>query len=104
MKTLQFEGFSDDNFGENNVYKDTHDNCAKDEPIVFLVTSMDGRLYVYGHYSPIKHNGCWAIGVSKVDEDDAMPKWPMRLIQGDRPYSPMLEIDAPDDVHVALLG
>lgn len=104
MKTLRFEGYGDDTFGEWTTGTD-HDNCANGEPIVFLVASAKGgACSVYGHYCPDGASG-WMIGVARHDDDDdtAMPAWPMRIEHGRMPYSPALLIEAPDDVTVTLL-
>ena len=39
MKTLMFEGHSDDTFGELTTGED-HDNCANNAPIIFKVLSL----------------------------------------------------------------
>lgn len=99
MKLLMFEGGSDDTFGEYNVFKDDHDNCANGKPIRFLVSSpTEGSVLVVGQYCPGPATG-WQIGVARADEDDdtPLPPWPMRFTEGDRPYSPRLVIEAPDD-------
>jgi len=109
MKTLRFEGYSDDTFGELTTRED-YDNCASGEPIIFKVWSGQANdgLYVFGQYCPGPLTG-WMIGVGRLNDDDDqhMPDWPIRLQSGidrDRSYSPQLIIDAPDDViisHVA---
>ncbi len=101
MKTLHFEGHSDDTFGEYNVTNEDHDNCANGKPIWFLVKAGDDELFVVGQYCPFDATG-WMIGVAKSDEDDEapMPDWPMRFERSSRGYSPRLVIEAPDDVKV----
>lgn len=105
MKELQFEGYSDDTFGERTTRED-YDNCASGEPIIFKVwsaTANDG-IYVVGHYCPGPLTG-WMIGVGRLNEDDYchMPKWPMRFVAdyvNGRPYSPILVVEVPDDATV----
>jgi hypothetical protein len=106
MKTLRFEGSSDDTFGEMTTRED-YDNCASGEPIIFKVFSKaaDEGFYVVGQYCPGPLTG-WMIGVGRHHEDDDahMPAWPMRIEQSlgkhPTPYSPTLIIEAPDDVTV----
>jgi hypothetical protein len=53
-KTLRFEGFSDDTFGELTTRED-YDNCASGEPITFLVKSSlprSGNWMADRHSSP----------------------------------------------------
>lgn len=110
MKTLKFGGSSDDTFGEITPRGDDYDNCASGEPIEWLVESKSTgeRLIVVGQYAPGAATG-WLVGVAPIDPDDSdeqVPTWPMRLCRPDRdgrPYSPTLEIDAPDDVTIRCL-
>jgi hypothetical protein len=94
VKTLRFEGHSDDTFGEYGVTMDDHDNCANGTPIAFLVSAGNDRLSVVG-----KYNGCWLIGTQLVMEGDALPSWPMRF-EAEHDYSHALVIDVPDDATV----
>jgi hypothetical protein len=100
-KTLRFEGFSDDTFGELTTRED-YDNCASGEPITFLVKSSEGELMVQGQYCPGPATG-WLIGIARHDEDDdkPIPAWPMHFEHAEREYSPRLVIEAPDDVTVS---
>jgi hypothetical protein len=105
MKMLRFEGYSDDTFGEIVTGVD-YDNCGSGRPIILKVWSAkenDG-LYVVGQYCPDPMTG-WMIGVGRLNEDDdaAMPDWQVRLFRSERPYSPSLLIDAPDDVMVEIV-
>lgn len=98
MRTLRFEGYSDDTFGEYGLTGDDVDNCASGTPIQCVVDCGEfGRLMVIGQYSKAScDNGCWAVGVSKVDEFDDFPDWDMRLREGaETKYSTALEIDLP---------
>lgn len=105
MKTLRFEGYSDDTFGESTT-REVYDNCASGRPIIFKVWSAKANdgLYVVGQYCPGPLTG-WMIGVGRLNEDDDehMPDWPIRFQSGldqQRTYSPQLIIEAPDDVTV----
>lgn len=103
MKTLIFEGMSDDGFGEHTTGTE-FDNCASGEPIVFRVKSGGVGLHVWGQYSgrdwPKSAPGCWVIGVQQLDEDVSLPDWPIRFGTAKRGYSPLLYIDVPDDTTV----
>jgi len=106
MKTLAFEGYSDDTFGEYRTTMDDASNSANGKPIVFSVRSPstgDG-LFVWGLYAnddaPRSTPGCWVIGIQQLDEDVLLPLWPMYWRTAKSGYSPILEIDAPDDVVV----
>lgn len=105
MITLRFEGHSDDTFGEMSHFKDDYDNCASGDPITYLVTApgIRGGVLVIGQYARPGFDSCWQIAVASYDplhEDLPLPEWPMRIERGDRPYSPALVIDAPDDVRI----
>jgi hypothetical protein len=103
MKTLRFEGYSDDTFGEVAVSHVDYDNCASGKPIVLKVWSKSANdgLFVVGQYCPGPLTG-WMIGIGRLNDDDdfCLPSWPMRFGKADRPYSPAFLIDAPDDVTV----
>jgi hypothetical protein len=106
MKTLRFEGCSDDTFGEYGVTNEDHDNCASGKPIEFLVKAGEEALVVRGQYCPGKCGG-WLVGVAHWERTDAdehhLPDWAMRFERGERPYSPALIIEAPDDVEIRCL-
>jgi hypothetical protein len=108
VKRLEFEGHSDDTFGEYVTFGDDYDCCASGAMIVFRVKAGDEGLHVCGQYSgkqwPDSMPGCWVVGVQPLDEDVALPKWPMRFEDGGSGYSPKLVIDAPDDVRIECLN
>lgn len=98
MKTLKFQGQSDDTFGEYGITGQDADNCASCKPIQCLIKSGEGSLLVVGQYSNSHINeGCWVIGISMEAEDKRLPDWPIRIVNGDCGYSPVLEIDVPDE-------
>lgn len=107
MKTLMFEGSSDDTFGyavkDTPSEGDDHDNCANGTPIQWRIysPSQDVAMLVVGHYCPGAATG-WLIGVARIDEDDdkPLPSWVMGFARGRKPYSPRLLIEVPDDVTV----
>ena len=105
MKTLTFQGYGDDTFGEESTGKD-HDNCANGEPIAFRVHGGGETLLVVGQYAP--ESMCptvgptWLVGITADDIDETdnevIPSWPMKFTQGE--YGPALIIEAPDDARV----
>lgn len=99
MTTLKFYGYSDDTFGEYGVTNQDVDNCASQKPIQCVVNCEGKRMMVVGQYSAAsRYNGCWLVGATKVEEEDELPDWPVRVCQsGDVPYSTCLEIDLPSD-------
>jgi len=103
MKTLQFTGRGDDTFGEYGVTWDDYDNCASETPIKWLIETREGSLIVVGSYN-YTDNGTWVIGVTMTDEDGVIPNWATRVKNGNCGYSPMLEIDVPDDFSLTCLN
>ena len=102
MKTLVFEGHSDDTFGEETT---TNDNCGNGRPIVLRVEADGQGMYVWGLYSyeaPSECPACWVVGLQQLDEDRRLPPWPMTWGVSDGGYSPKLTVEAPDDVVVSL--
>lgn len=107
MKRLRFEGYSDDTFGEYGVTNIDHDDCATSTHRAFRVSSGTDAVVVVGVHAPKGTPGAWMIGIQMDNQDGdfggALPAWPIRFVRADRPYTPALEIDAPDDVVVELL-
>jgi hypothetical protein len=74
--------------------------------------AKDGELLVFAQYAPEKIPGpTWVIGVTMIDEGKAIPPWTMHFenappsgFPDPRSYSPMLVIEAPDDVIVKEIG
>ena len=97
MKTLAFVGSSDDTFGEYGVTMDDCDNCGSMEPIQCMIVAGEEKLLVIGQYAKTHLDACWVIGVSMAEEGTIIPDWPVRLKNSGCPYSPILEIDVPDD-------
>ncbi len=106
MKTLIFGGSSDDTFGEITPRGDDYDNCGNGKPIEYLIESASEQdsILVVGQYVPGAATG-WLVGVARADEDDdkPMPNWPIRILPCERPYTPALEIDVPDDATLRCL-
>ena len=109
-KTLVFAGYTDDTFGEITPRGDDYDNCASGKPIEWLVESPSTgeAVIVFGQHAP-GHVGGWMVGVGPYDprhEDTPIAPWPYRLRAPKAPesaYSPVLEIDAPDDATIRCL-
>lgn len=100
MKTLKFEGCSDDTFEEYGITGTSVDNCASCKPIQCLIRSGDESMLVVGMYNDAHHiGGCWVIGISMEDEGKGLPTWATRFTAGG--YSPILEVDVPDDFALA---
>ena len=98
MHRLNFYGCSDDTFGEYGVTGYDIDNCGSCEPIQCVIDCGNrGRLMVIGQYSRASaNNGCWMVGVSKVDEEDEWPDWLISVEYcGEVEYSPKLVICIP---------
>lgn len=99
MKKLEFYGYSDDTFGEYGLTGQDIDNCASLEPIQCIIDcGAAGRIMVIGQYSKGScNNGCWMVGISKVNEDDDFPKWSIQIAQStDSEHSSMAIIEIPD--------
>ena len=101
---LEFEGYGDGLFGAYGVTGEAVDNGGTMEPIQCIVDArIHGRLMVIGQYSKAScSNGCWMIGISKVEEDDEHPDWNISLLQGEVEYSPLLRLELPDEAVVTL--
>lgn len=112
-KTLKFYGCSDDLFEcdcpEDGKLSEEQDNCASGSVMAYRLHSNHaingGVMLVTAHYAPKGIPGaCWIIGVTLDDEDVPLPNWPMRWEMPERAYSPMLVVEAPDDVDVSVVG
>lgn len=56
-------------------------------------------LMVFAQYAPEgTPDGTWVIGVTLLCEDNPLPNWPITYKTGENGYSPVLVVDAPDDV------
>lgn len=106
MKLLRFRGFGDDTFTEETTGID-HDNGGSGRPIEFRVTSPTHpeEITVVGHYAPTKPSpGVWMIGIRQHEEDTLTGAafWPLKW--DSLGYTMILEIEAPDDAQVELVG
>lgn len=98
MRILKFYGYSDDTFGEYGLTNEDVDNCGCCEPIQCVIDCGNGgRLMVIGQYSRASAgNGCWMVGVSKVEEYDEFPDWNIQIgYCAEVEYSPELFVEIP---------
>ena len=73
MRRLNFHGYKNA-FGEYGIMGDNVDSCGDLEPIQCVIDcGKEGRLMVIGQY--FRRNGCWMVGISKVEESDTFPDW-----------------------------
>lgn len=99
MKTLQFYGASDNLFEVEGPGIRDEIGCY-DRPGIYKVISNSGRLFVIGEYA-VANEATWMVGVQQADEDIPLPAWPIRFVaKSPVSYSPMLELDVPDDTIV----
>ena len=97
MRTLIFHGYSDDTFGEYGITNQDCDNCSNGKPIQCVVDCGErGRVLVVGQYSNVSmNNGCWLVGMTKVNEWEELPDWNFRYEKCDCSYSSALLMDLP---------
>lgn len=111
MRVIRAYGASDDLFevegGPNDIEATTHEDGGTS---VKIVDASGTGLLVVGQYSPNNDSGCWAIGISQIEEGALLPPWPMRYelapsngFRSPQPYSVMLVIETPDDVTVRVI-
>jgi hypothetical protein len=104
VKTLHFQGYSDDTFACTGPGIDVDcDTCGIGEPVYMRVWGEGGSLIVCGLYALGPACG-WLIGVAPAGGDDSpIPDWSIKMDRSERPYSPLLIVEAPHDVAVELL-
>ena len=98
-RTLKFWGASDDLFEITGSL--SGEPAEIDERDVVRVFDKQGNgLQVVANYID---PGVWAIGLAPLDEEQAMPPWPMTWrLEPSRQYSAELTLEAPDDAVMAL--
>jgi len=95
MQTATFYGSSDDLIEIGGVKGADEFNIIEDGPHI-ATFNLGGKMRVHAIY-----DGCWSFAVGQVDEEIALPNWPIRIKQSEEnDYSTSLEIDVPDDVKV----
>lgn len=108
MKTLRFYGASDDLF-EFESYQDDVLIASEEtsppykKPGAYLLANLEHEMLVTAFYEHDLKTPCWILGVTLVDEGASLPDWPVRFYYDEsiaNDYSPILEIDVPDDVNV----
>jgi hypothetical protein len=106
MKLLRFEGYSDDTFACTGPGIDVDlDTCASGAPVYMRVEAGNESMIVCGQYAPGPVAG-WIIGVGPDDgetDDKPIPGWGTTFTHQSIAYSPVLLIEAPDDVKVSLI-
>lgn len=65
--------------------------------LVVTTFVVGGRMRVRA----IHADGCWSFVFGQVDEDIAIPEWPIRVAAG-HGYSARLEIDVPGDMAIVI--
>ena len=107
MRTFQFEGASDDTFGEYNQTNEDYDNCASGKPIQFKLSTPDGEgVLVTGIYcleGVWKNCSGWSIAVATLDEDKPLNGWTFELKPDHEGYRNQLTVVAPDSAELELL-
>ena len=100
MNTFEFWGYSDDTaIVVKNGNADDHN--AFNKTVYGTLSDPDGNgVCIVWEYSPIP-NGCWAIAITPMDEDNPIPDWFQAVnvsnSDGCR-YSPTLVAIVPDNV------
>ena len=125
MKTIVVYGHSDDliyfrNIDSAEAESETRQNALRkdrkgrhvgefDADTITFNTIPDytkflvcGEFFVHAFYSL---DGIWCFAVSRIEEDDSYPNYPIRVTAHKNGYSMQLEIDVPPDkkVHVKQL-
>lgn len=103
-KELTFMGYSDDTalceFGMVRAPGIYHDDCARGTLRVFRIDADGEAMLVGVQYSPAG-TGTWMVGVMQVDEDRALPQWPMKW--SSHRYTTRLVVVVPDSATVVLI-
>lgn len=99
---LYFSGSSDDNFGweADSGYGDEIGCYGTPGWFKAQVPNGDG-LMVFAHYTPKGcPDGTWVLGVTLLAENRPLPDWPISYATAENGYSPVLVVDAPEDVAI----
>ena len=103
MRTIKFQGHSDDVFEIHGTVPSRGEphqsDCYERFASVKIVYGEFG-VWVHGRYAPADTAATWMIGIAPLDEDIPLPGWAMRWGTAENGYSPILEIDIPDDAFV----
>lgn len=98
---IYISGYSDDVVdveSDNKGLTDEFDAYNKPGWIKIFRGDNEG-LMVFVQYAPEgTPDGTWVIGVTLLCEDNPLPDWPISYKTGENGYTPVLIIDAPDDV------
>ena len=102
-QVFEFEGFSDDTFGEYAGSCIDFDNCADGTPISFELKTPDGvGIVVTGQYAPGDLQ-TWLIGVAPINEDKQVD-WHMNFKNASNGYSMVLHVVAPMNTTLTCLN
>lgn len=75
MRTLTFSGSSDDIFQYEEKGGGDEAYAGSDDIAAYKIANDHGGLIVVGAYSPeLAGNGCWAVGITLLDEDVRLPR------------------------------
>lgn len=110
MKTLIFQGYSDDTFTETTT-GESFDNCSNGVPIQFKVMMRDGSgIIVTGCYGTSTLRGdrvlgvnCWMIGVQSIHESKPVD-WKITIEPSFDRYRNRLTVEAPDESILSLIN
>jgi len=102
VKKLKFYGLSDDLFEVESDYGFEEEIGCYQKPGVYEVIADGAGLLVVGLYGKVEDEGLWCIGIQQLNEDAAVPNWPIEMMMSHVPYSPLLVLTVPDDVQVLM--
>lgn len=98
-QTATFYGASDDLIEVEGVKGGDEFSASAGDGLVQAKFNLGGKMRVYAIY-----DGCWMFAVGQVDEEIALPDWPVRTTQKLKGkkcgYTTLMEIDVPDDVKI----
>ena len=98
-RILKFWGASDDLFEIEGSAKGEPNEVDERDVIRVYDRQGNGLQVVANYIDP----GVWAIGIAPLDEDQAIPAWPMTWrLEASRQYSAQLTLEAPDDAVMSL--
>jgi hypothetical protein len=101
MKTIRIYGASDDLLEIDGELPGCGEYDCWEKTAQVEVVSPNGRLLVVGGYGAAGQTvGGWWFSPLFDDEDARAPEWECRVDLQARPYSVVLEIDAPEDAVV----
>jgi hypothetical protein len=98
---IYFSGYSDDNIEINGTELSDEIGAYDRARFIKLQRPNGDGLIVFGHYAPDgTPDGTWVFGVTLLGEDKPLPDWPITFDTCENGYSPVMVVDAPEDVTV----